>query len=54
MYLHPVTLIIGAIATIALVILVSIGLSCASYKLDPTYFEYFKHLFDISKTIKVC
>lgn len=54
MYLHPITLIIGAIGTIILLLLTAAGLSCSIYILQPTEYEFLKHFYDLAKIKRIC
>jgi len=54
MQTHPVTILMGIIGGAALMILVSLGLSCAAYKVEPQTYPLFKIYYEYAKSKKVC
>lgn len=51
---HPLTLLVGAICLVAIIVLVSLGLSCAAYQISPDDHKNFKPYYEYSKTKKLC
>lgn len=54
MELHPVTLFIGAVGTLALILLTATGLSCTVYLMDPDNHQYLKFLYQLAKLKRIC
>ena len=51
---HPVTIFVGIICTFILIGLVSLGMSCTLYKMEPDTHPLLRPYYEFAKSKKVC